>query len=93
LARTELVAIGLSWPAGGHSSFSVYKLSGMTYVQVSRIIWSSWNVGSSDAGDAWFETDDSKSGLIRGPVSHVFFFLLLPNDTSAPCLGGNRSAP
>jgi hypothetical protein len=25
--------------------------------------------------------------------SHMHFFLLLPNDTSVPCLGGNHSVP
>ncbi len=63
LITTELVATGLSWPADGLSSFSVYILSGMTHAQVLR---TSCSVGRSDAGDSLFESDDGKSGYITG---------------------------
>jgi hypothetical protein len=65
----------------------VYTLKGISYAQVVRTILPSWSVGRSDARDLQFETNDDKSSFSKRRGGHVHFFLLLPNDTSAPWLG------
>jgi hypothetical protein len=45
-----------------------------------------WSVRHSDVEDSGFESHDSKSDFFMGRDRNVNIFLLLPNDTSAPCL-------
>ena len=78
----------MSWPAAGLSSFVVYKLTGIAYFQVVGTNSSSGNVGHSGPEGSRFEPGHVKSSFFNGHGRHVHFFLLLPNDTGAPCLGG-----
>ena len=75
----------LSWPAAGRSSFVVYIFKLLE--QIAR-------VGTSDTGPegSRFEPGYVKGSFFKGHGRHVHFFLLLPNDTGAPCLGGIHSA-
>jgi hypothetical protein len=49
--------------------------------------------GMINAGDMWFksDSDDGKRIFFQRRGRHVHFFLLFPNDTSAPCLGAAHS--
>ena len=91
LPRTELVATGrsatvmaCSWPF----KFIVYKLTGITFFHVVGTNSSSGNVGHSGPEGSRFEPGHVKISFFKGHGRHVHFFLLLPNDTGAPCLGG-----
>ena len=44
--------------------------------------------GHSGPEGSWFEPGHVKISFFKGHGRHVHFFLLLPNDTGAPCLGG-----
>ena len=81
----------MSWPAAGRSSFIVYKLTGILYFQVVGTNSSSGNVGDSGPEGSRFEPGHVKSRFFTGRGRPVHFFLLLPNDTGAPCLGGIHS--
>ena len=80
----------MSWPAAGRSSFIVYKLTGISYFQVVGKNSSSGNVGHSGSEGSRFEPGRVKISFFKGHGRHLHFFLLLPNDTGAPCLGGIR---
>ena len=80
----------MSWPAAGLSSFIVYKLTGITYFQVVGTNSSSGNVGHSGLEGSRFKPGHVNSRFFKGRGRPVHFFLLLPNDTGAPCLGGNE---
>ena len=81
----------MSWPAASLSSFVVYKLTGISYVQVVGTNSSIGNVGHSGPEGSRFEPGRIKSIFFKGHGRHVHIFLLLPNDTGAPCLGGIHS--
>ena len=83
----------MSWPAAGLSSFIVYKLTGITYFQVVGTNSSSGNVGHSGPEGSRFEPGHVNSRFFKGRGRHLHFFLLLPNDTGAPCLGGIHIEP
>ena len=83
----------MSWPAAGRSSFIVYKLTGILYFQVVGTNSSSGNVGHSGPEGSRFEPGHVKSSFFKAHGRHVHFFLLRPNDTGAPCLGGIHSGP
>ena len=78
----------MSWPAAGLSSLIVYKLTGISHFQVVGTNSSSGNVGHSGPEGSRFEPGHVKSSFFKGHGRHAHFFLLLPNDTGAPCLGG-----
>ena len=42
---------------------------------------------------SWFESGHVKISFFKGRGRHLHFFLLLPNDTGAPCLGGIHIEP
>jgi hypothetical protein len=69
------------------------QVTGMSYVQVvrswQRTIWPSWNlnVGHTDTGRSWFEFCYGTSTFLKGRGKHVHFFLLVPNNSCALCLG------
>jgi hypothetical protein len=97
-AHIEFVATGrsavvtaCSWPFKVLVGIYCHIPTRMIYLQVVRTIWSSWSVRQSDVEDLGVESHSQERGFFMGHDRYVRFVLLLLNEASAPCLGGNHS--